>query len=747
MHPDTLPLLTASRLGRAHLAIGGVTWSPDSSRFLFTARADRDGGRTGDLMQMDATSGKARVLLTRAQLDALKPAPAAPEADELYAAYASAQEMQWAPDGQHLLFDEDGALWWVELPSGHARHLVDTGGAPGDDPKIVPDGRSVSFLRNHNIVTASVTDGSETAVTHSDGPAVLNGEVDWVYEEELETTSNYAWSPDASRIAYLQMDEAKVPQYPLVDYIPAHVTTQLQRYPQAGDPNPAVRVGVVAAHGGPTRWIDLPISANNDYIPRFGWMDGRTLWIEVLRRSHKKREFFLADATTGEARAVASDEDPKYLNDNYDAVFLNDGRFLFSSWRDGHTHLYLYRAERTGVGLPAAATLQREVESGDYEVEDFHVAGYRPAGPKADSAPRIYYTSNEGEAIGHRLWSVGLDGSGKRDLTPAGGTHSTELSPDGAHFLDTSSAYTRPPSVALCQTGASCRELDRYKAPAGFQPLKQTPITATTADGTSLYGTLSLPFGTARGSIPLILYPYGGPGVAETADAWSNGGFDRVLAAHGFAVLHADNRGMGGRGRTFEQVCYHAFGPVELTDQLTMLDATLKQYPQLDAKRLGWFGYSWGGTFTLYALTHSDRFLAGVEGSGVTDWRDYDSIYTERYLGLPDEDKQGYMDSSVVNNAGTLHGRLLISHGTSDDNVHIQNTMQMIQALIAAGKPYDLELSPRASHRHHEAQSTERSLEDTLAHFETYVKNAAPAVIQAAPAQGVQERAPEAGSR
>jgi dipeptidyl-peptidase-4 len=228
---------------------------------------------------------------------------------------------------------------------------------------------------------------------------------------------------------------------------------------------------------------------------------------------------------------------------------------------------------------------------------------------------------------------------------------------------------------------------------------------------------------TARASVPLIVNPYGGPAVSEAADEWTNGGFDRVLVEHGFAVLHADNRGMGGRGRAFEQQCYRAFGPVELADQLTVLDDTLKQYPQLDGKRLGWYGYSWGGTFTLYAMSHSGRFLAGMEGAGVTDWHNYDSIYTERYMGLPQQEGAAYRAASVIESAPNLKGSLLIEHGTGDDNVHIQNTFQLIQAMIKASAPYDLELSPRATHRQYEPESTEGSLERMLAHFETYVKN------------------------
>jgi dipeptidyl-peptidase-4 len=200
-------------------------------------------------------------------------------------------------------------------------------------------------------------------------------------------------------------------------------------------------------------------------------------------------------------------------------------------------------------------------------------------------------------------------------------------------------------------------------------------------------------------SVPLIVNPYGGPGAPTIINRWSSELlFDELLAQHGFAVLHADNRGMGGRGRAFAQAAYHNFGPVQLEDQLTVVDAALARYPQLDPKRLGWWGWSWGGTFTIYAMSHSDRFRAGVAVAPVTDWRDYDSIYTERYMSEPAEFASGYKDFSVVNSAASLKGRLLLAHGTGDDNVHMENSVQFVQKLIEAEIPYDLQIYPRKTH-------------------------------------------------
>jgi dipeptidyl-peptidase-4 len=243
-------------------------------------------------------------------------------------------------------------------------------------------------------------------------------------------------------------------------------------------------------------------------------------------------------------------------------------------------------------------------------------------------------------------------------------------------------------------------------------------------DGTTLYATLLLPDGaTNPASVPLIVNPYGGPGTQTVANRWGEAVlFDELLAQHGFAVLHADNRGMGMRGRAFAEAAYHNFGPVQLEDQLTVVDAALEKYPQLDSKRLGWWGWSWGGTFTLYAMTHSDRIRAGVAVAPVTDWHNYDSIYTERYMSGPADFAEGYKDFSVVNSAANLKGRLLLVHGTGDDNVHVKNTVEFVQKLIEANVPYDLQIFPRKTHSIAGPDAHTHLYNRILAQFEMYLK-------------------------
>jgi len=304
------------------------------------------------------------------------------------------------------------------------------------------------------------------------------------------------------------------------------------------------------------------------------------------------------------------------------------------------------------------------------------------------------------------------------------GNHDADFAPSGAHFTDKFSSRMSPPTMQLCELGGPCNAFWLTRALEAYALQTPEQLEIKSHDGSTLYATLLMPAGASDpSSVPLIVNPYGGPGPQTVANRWSDSLiFDELLAQHGFAVLHADNRGSGTRGRDFAQAAYHNFGPVQLEDQLTVLDAALAKYPQLDSKRLGWWGWSWGGTFTLYALTHSDRFRAGVAVAPVTDWRNYDSIYTERYMSTPMEFSDGYKKFSVVNSADKLKGRLLLVHGTGDDNVHLENTVQFVQKLIEAQIPYDLQVYPRKTHSISGPDVRTHLYNRILVHFEQNLK-------------------------
>jgi dipeptidyl-peptidase 4 len=685
-----------------------LTWSPDAKHLTYL-----DGG---EMVDLDPATGRPHVLVSRDKLAPLLTYGGS-EQDRDHRRRYGAASYEWSPDSEHLLFDSDGHIWLYDLHNGVGLQMGYSGAASGDDPKFSPDGSSISFIRDHGIAIIRLKDpGTPTSmIAPAPSPTVYCGQVDWVYDEELDTRSNYFWSPDSKDLAFLEMNESQVPEYPLTDWIPVHATVAEQRYPQPGDANPDVRVGVVSARGGRVSWIHVPIEAGQDYIPRFGWVNDKTLWIETLSRDQKHRALFFGDLNTGEARLVLEIKDDKFLDENYN-VSVGDGYFVLTDWSDGHNHLYLYSYDqRHPTDQPAK--LEKQLTRGDFEVSEVYRVDFKQK--------FVDYASNEGNVLEQQLWQVSFDGE-RKQLSSGAGYHEASFAPSGTGFVENQSARMTPPVYELCQSAGQCNPfwqshaLDAY----GLHAPEQLEVKAH--DGSTLYATLLLPAGaTAPASVPLIVNPYGGPGPQTVANRWNDELlFDELLAEHGFAVLHADNRGTGLRGRAFAQAAYQNFGPVQLEDQLTVIDAALAKYPQLDPKRLGWWGWSWGGTFTLYAMTHSDRFKAGVSVAPVTSWHDYDSIYTERYMGLPDRNADGYHDDSVVNSAANLKGHLLMAHGTGDDNVHFENTVQFIQQLIEAGIPYDLQIYPRKTHAIAGPDVRTHLFNRILAHFERYLQPA-----------------------
>jgi dipeptidyl-peptidase 4 len=690
----------------------GISWSPDGKRATYISE-------NGDVMQVEVADGQLKKLIDHTKIASLLNAKIS-EQDADHRARYDEPDYIWSPDSEHMLFDTDGRLWLYDLSSGAGEQVGNSHMQSGDDPKFSPDGNSISYVRDRNLFVQKVH-GPETALalTNTHDSTLLNGEIDWVYLEELNVRSNYFWSPDSKQLAYLQMNEAHVPLYPLTDWIPVHATVNEQRYPQPGDPNPGVRVGVVSAKGGETHWLRIPLDSGNDYIPRFGWVNANVVWIEVLTRDHKHINLYFADTRSDEVRLVLAQTEPKYFTMTYDVTFVGDHQFLIQSWRDGYTHMYRYSFEAANP-LGGEARLENELESGPYEALKI--------GTVDDATSTVYYISNEGNPREEQVWAVQLDGSNRHQVTKTPGVHEADFPPKGGSFIDTSSDTLSPPTVSYCTAQGDCTPFWTSHAVTGHTLVAPEKLTLKAADGkTTLYGTLQLPVNaTAAASVPLIVNPYGGPAVGAAKDKWGGRGyfFDLLLAEHGFAVMHVDNRGMAGRGRDFEQVAYHNFGAPQLADQLAAVDQVLAKYPQLDAHRMGWWGWSWGGTFTLYALTHSDRFLAGASGAPVTDWRNYDSIYTERYLGLPSEDEAAYRDDSVVNSAKNLKGRLILFHGTGDDNVHFANTVQFIQKLLDAGMPYDYNIFPRKTHSVAGPIAQMELHNRLLWQFETYVMNA-----------------------
>jgi dipeptidyl-peptidase 4 len=682
-----------------------IRWSPDGTKVSYVQRDDS--GEHGELWYVDTVTGEKKVLVSEGKLAQLAP-PTSRIKDEREKERVTRYHVAayiWSPDSKHLLFDSQGQLWYYDLATGTAVQLTSSPDA-SEDPKFSPDGKRVAYIRKHNLLVRSVSgEEGERRITHyekekekdrdkdkDNDENILNGEVDWVYAEELAVRSNYFWSPEGHNIIFLQMDETRVPTYPIEDWMPTHPRVEPEKYPNAGDPNPTVRLGVVGSGGGKGRWLNLT-DDEDIYVPRFGWIREDWAWAEVLNRRQDVMDLYFIDTRSGRSRKVLTESAPDaWVNVHDDFRILKSGdRFLWTSWRDGHTHIYFYSFDKQDP-LAAEAKLERQLESGDYEV--LQIDGVD------EQSGTVFFTANKGDARQQQLFSVKLDGSAVHSISAEEGSYSAEFADDGKHYVEQHSDTLLPPQVSVCAGGGSCQKIWEGHNIAEYGLMAPKYLDFKADDGTPLYGDLMLPpkVGPSK-KIPLIVYIYGGPAGQTVQKAW--GGttalFHQMLAKEGFAIFSLDNRGTPNRGKKFSAAIRKQFGGVELKDQLTGLDQLFARYPQLDQARTGIWGWSNGGSMTLYSLTHSDRFKAGISVAPITNQRNYDSIYTERYMGLPKENPSGY-GNSIVSAASNLHGSLLLVHGTSDDNVHFQNTIQMSHALIKAGKQFRLMVYPNKTH-------------------------------------------------
>jgi dipeptidyl-peptidase-4 len=734
-------------------------WSPDGTRLSFIQRDEK--GEKGELWYVDAATGEKRVLVSAEKLASLAPdvnkVKNEREKERLTRYHVAAYV--WAPDSKHIIFDSAGQLWLYDLATATAVQFT-SAPEPSGDPKFSPDGSHVAYVRKHNLYVRTISGKSERQLTRDTGDNLFNGDIDWVYGEELFVRSNYFWSPNSKEIVFLHMDETKVPAYPITDWMPTHPTVDQEKYPKVGDPNPAVKLGVVDAGKGKVRWISLT-SDEDRYIPRFGWVREGVIWATVLNRAQDKMDLYFVDAKSGKSRIVLTETTPGAWIDfeHVELRFLKSGgRILWPSWRDGNMHIYLYSYDQQNP-LAAAAKLERQLTKGDFAV--LGIEGVDEA------AGTVFFAANKDDPREQRIFSVQLDGSGFKALTSEEGLHFADFSDDGKRYMWTYSGLHVSPGTYLCAVGGRCSEVWRARDVMAEYALRVPKYLEFKADdGTTLYGRLLLPpgegivettverspadthsasSGSEKGDvivqvtdgegrapaaseihrvrkIPLIVSIYGGPGAQEITKGPPSA-FDEILARKGFAIVALDNRGSAGRDRKFQAASRRELGAIELKDQLTALDQLLAQYPQLDKDRVGIWGWSYGGFMTLYAMTHSDRFRAGVAVAPVTEWLNYDSIYTERYMGLFKDEKKAYEEFRVTASADKLHGALLLVHGTGDDNVHFQNSVQMVDALIKAGKQFRLMIYPNKTHSIAGQDARIHLFTMIAEHFERELKN------------------------
>jgi dipeptidyl-peptidase-4 len=554
--------------------------------------------------------------------------------------------------------------------------------------KFSPDGAQVAFVRGNNIFVADPFAGRELRLTSDGGEDIINGATDWVYEEELDLRDAFRWSPDGRRIAFWRFDQSPIRPFWMLDEMELYPRLVPVRYPKAGTANSSVDIRVIDVATGHLVRIDTGDEADT-YLARMDWAGSDELVIQRLARAQDRLDVLLASATTGQSRTILTETDSAWVDVDNDLTWLRNGRqFLWTSERDGFNHVYLYGRD---------GRLIRQVTDGDWDVIDFLGAN--------ESGSRIWFTSSEASPLERQLYSIGIDGRGRRRITRDTGWHAAELAPDARHLVDTWSRAGAPPVVRIITAdGRTVRVIeDNAEVAARIAQLNlQTPefFSFTTTDGVALNGWLIKPpdFDATRRH-PVLMYVYGGPNSQTVTDAWGGSRYlwHQLLAQHGFVVASIDNRGTGARGRDFRKVTFLQLGKWETHDQIEAA-RWLAARTWADPERIGIWGWSYGGFMTTLSMMNGDPFRAGVAVAPVTDWRLYDTVYTERFMRTPRTNPEGYDANSPLLRADRLDGRLLLIHGTGDDNVHIQNTVRLADALQAAGKPFDLMVYPNRTH-------------------------------------------------
>lgn len=639
-----------------------------------------------------APADAAATTATAAREQALQAALAAlPGFDEATAKRLSGNRRGASADGKAQLFASESDLFFFREGAAAALRLTD-GPEVEENARLSADGRFASFVRANDLYLVETDGARERRVTRDGSEQRLNGKLDWVYQEEVYGRGNFQatwWSPSSRHLAFLALDQSGVPHHPIVDHVPNRAELEDTRYPKAGDPNPTVALCVARARDGKVTTVDLSKYAKDEpLVVRVGWSkDGKQLIYQVQDREQRWLELLSADPDSGKPTLLLREESESFVNVLEEPHWLADGSFLWHSESSGFRHVYRHAADGKRLGA---------LTSGEWEVRGVTAVD--------EGKQRLWFTASKDSAIGANLYRVNFDGSGLIRLTDGRGSHAVEWNGDRSLFLDRVSSLATPPEVRLCdgERGQVLEVVARAEVKALAEYDYSTPelLQIPAADGFLMDATVvkPQPFDPAK-KYPVWLPTYAGPDAPSVFDRWNGDAWTQFLAQQGYVVLQVNNRTSSQKGHRHLAGCWQQLGVSELTDLEAALAWLGTNHPWIDTTRVGITGWSYGGFMTAYALTHSKAFKLGVAGAGVYDWRLYDSIYTERYMRTPQNNPDGYARTSCIEAAKELSGYLVLAHGTLDDNVHVQNTVQLAGALQKAGiDRFEVMVYPRSRH-------------------------------------------------
>jgi dipeptidyl-peptidase-4 len=662
---------------------GGLGFTPDGRAVTYLHSAE--GNLVRSLWKLDLETGERTVLAGP------PPATTSEESlsreEELRRERARLRELgvttyEFAPEAPELtLLVPGGGRLWLRRGDADLEPLEGTEGAV--DAHLSPRGDRVAFVREGNLFVLDLAGRSLRQLTHDAEDGLTNGLAEFIAQEELDRDRGFWWSPDGARIAFIRADTRHIPEYPIVHQGRAAIDIERHRYPFAGQPNALLDLAIVDVQDGRIEWLDIG-PERDIYIARVGWRPDGALAVQLLSRDQRTLRLLLFEPGAP-ARVLIEETQEPWVNLAGDTTFLRDGRIVWSTERTGFRHLELRDAD---------GALVRTLTGGEWMVTSLLGVD--------EAAGCVYFAATAASPLERQLYRVSLQGGPPERLTLEPGWHSGVVGPGGAWLLDAWSSRTAPPRV-IARNLVDGRDVvvhapDRVDAASlGLVVPEFHEVAAP--DGTPLYGALYRP-AASQGPVPIVVSVYGGPHVQRVIDDWSLTVDLRAqyLVQQGVAVFKLDNRGSSGRGLAFEAHISRHMGSVEVEDQVAGI-RYLASLPGLDASRVGIYGWSYGGYMTLMALLKApDVFSVGVAGAPVTDWDGYDTAYTERYMGTPENNPDGYRESSVLTHVANLRGRLLLVHGMTDENVHFRHTARLIVALTAAGRDYELLLFPEERH-------------------------------------------------